>query len=53
MNTKIGITTAIIAVALIPVASGQASNDWNDSCYDAGYDDGQNGPFADGTWDHC
>ena len=53
MNVKIGITTAIIAVALIPFASGQASNDWNDSCYDAGYDDGQNGPFADGTWDHC
>jgi hypothetical protein len=26
---------------------------WNDSCYNTGYDDGQNGPFNDGTYDHC
>jgi hypothetical protein len=23
------------------------------SCYDSGYDDGQNGPFSQGTYDHC
>lgn len=27
--------------------------DWNDSCRDAGYDDGQNGPFSQPTYDHC
>jgi hypothetical protein len=29
-----------------------ASNDWN-SCYNAGYDDGQNNPFNHDTYDHC
>jgi hypothetical protein len=27
--------------------------DWNDSCRDAGYNDGQNGPFNQPTYDHC
>jgi hypothetical protein len=26
---------------------------WNDSCRDSGYRDGQNGPFNQGTYDHC
>jgi hypothetical protein len=26
---------------------------WNDSCYDSGYRDGQNGPFSEGAYDHC
>ena len=33
--------------------SGEGGNDWNDSCRDAGYDDGQNGPFSEDTHDHC
>jgi hypothetical protein len=27
--------------------------EWDDSCRDLGYDDGQNGSFAQGTYDHC
>jgi hypothetical protein len=27
--------------------------DWNDNCRDAGYEDGQNGPFNQPTYDHC
>ena len=30
-----------------------AGNEWNNSCGDAGYDDGQNGPFSQPTYDHC
>ena len=30
-----------------------AGNEWNDSCRDAGYNDGQNGPFSQPTYDHC
>ena len=33
--------------------SGGAGNDWNDSCRDAGYEAGQNGPFSEATYDHC
>jgi hypothetical protein len=28
-------------------------DEWNDSCRNSGYEDGQNGPFAQGTYDHC
>ena len=28
-------------------------NSNNDGCRDAGYDDGQNGPFSQPTYDHC
>jgi hypothetical protein len=31
----------------------RAGNEWNDSCGDAGYDDGRDGPFSQGTYDHC
>jgi hypothetical protein len=36
-------------------SSGSNSDlaDWNDSCRDAGYHDGQNGPFSQPTYDHC
>jgi hypothetical protein len=34
-------------------SDGESNNGWNDSCYNAGYDDGQNGPFSKGTYDHC
>lgn len=30
-----------------------AEDEWNDSCRDAGYDDGRNRPFSLGTYDHC
>jgi hypothetical protein len=26
---------------------------WKDRCRNAGYDDGQNEPFSQGTYDHC
>jgi hypothetical protein len=28
-------------------------DDWSKDCYNAGYDDGQDGPFEEGTWRHC
>lgn len=28
-------------------------NDYSDKCYNSGYNDGQNGPFSQGTYDHC
>jgi hypothetical protein len=42
-------TTAVFA------SSSEENTDdgWNDSCYDSGYRDGQNGPFSEGTYDHC
>jgi hypothetical protein len=33
-------------------SGGNELANWNDSCRNAGYDDGQNGPFARGTYDH-
>jgi hypothetical protein len=34
-------------------SENQSGSEWNDSCYDAGYDDGQNNPFNHDTYDHC
>jgi hypothetical protein len=55
---KIGyIILATLAISLVPWAmigtNVNASSEWNDSCYDAGYDDGQNNPFNPDTFDHC
>ena len=54
---KIGITTAIIAIASMTgqsvIASSDVAEDNAESCYDAGFDDGENGPFSEATWDHC
>jgi hypothetical protein len=44
--------TMIMSGHLI-LANANASNEWNNSCYDAGYDDGQNNPFNRDTYDHC
>jgi hypothetical protein len=55
---KIGIILATLAISPpVPLTmigtNVDASSGWNDSCYDAGYDDGQNNPFNHGTYDHC
>ena len=38
-----------------PDSSGRNDElaEWIDSCRNAGYDDGQNGPFSEPTYDHC
>jgi hypothetical protein len=38
---------------LMPMTDLHAGNEWNDSCYDAGFSDGQNEPFNQSTYDHC
>jgi hypothetical protein len=57
MNMKIGITTAMIAIASMTgqsvIASSDVPEDNAESCYDAGFDDGEKGPFNEATWDHC
>ena len=54
---KIEIILAALAISLVPMtmidANVYASSEWNDSCYDAGYDDGQNNPFNHDTYDNC
>jgi hypothetical protein len=35
------------------LSSRRAGNPWNDSCRNAGFEDGRNGPFNDATYDHC
>ncbi|HYZ58338.1 MAG TPA: hypothetical protein VE544_01675 [Nitrososphaeraceae archaeon] len=35
------------------VSTENNNDDWNYSCRDAGYDDGRNGPFEQGTYNHC
>lgn len=49
------IATAIALSALFMPSSAElfAGNDWNDSCYDTGFSDGQNEPFSQATYDHC
>ena len=42
----------LIGTALTTTTVVYAGNDWNDSCRDAGYEDGQNGPFSVDTYDH-
>jgi hypothetical protein len=48
-------TASIIMImsGYLTMSNTNASNEWNDSCYDAGYDDGQNNPFNHDTYDHC
>ena len=56
LKTKLITMTTAIMLTLVVVQTQTnvfASNEWNDSCYDAGYDDGQYGPFEPGTYDHC
>ncbi len=54
---KIGIVLATLAIPLVQLAilgvNVNASSKWNDSCYDAGYDDGRNDPFNPDTYNHC
>jgi hypothetical protein len=52
------ISTLIASIIMIMsghlmIANANASNEWNDSCYDAGYEDGQNNPFSPDTYNHC
>jgi hypothetical protein len=57
LNIKIGIILAALAISLVALATISAnvnsSSEQNESCYDAGYDDGQNSPFNHDTFDHC
>jgi hypothetical protein len=46
----LGVLTTLTTTTTTSVLAG---NEWNDSCRDAGYDDGRNGPFSQGTYDHC
>jgi hypothetical protein len=54
---KIGLILAILPISLVPMtmlfANVNASSEQNDSCYDAGYNDGQNNPFNHDTYDDC
>ena len=52
------LTSSIILFNPATTAFASSSNEntdegWIDSCYDSGYRDGQNGPFGEGTYDHC
>lgn len=42
-----------VSAVFMPTAELYAGNEWNDSCYDAGFSDGQNEPFNQATYDHC
>jgi hypothetical protein len=48
--TIIGVLAPLTTTTTTDVRAG---NDWNDSCRNAGYNDGQNGPFSQPTYDHC
>jgi len=43
------ITSALLAI-LVPMTDLRAGND---SCYDAGFEDGQDEPFSQTTYEHC
>jgi hypothetical protein len=52
--------TVVIAIMIPPInllVHAQTTEDddegWNDNCRDAGFSDGQNGPFNGETYDHC
>jgi hypothetical protein len=45
--------TITTSTAVSVYAQTTEDDSWNDSCRDAGFEDGQNGPFNDATYDHC
>ena len=47
------VAVAILMGTALTTTSVYAGTYWKDSCRAAGYDDGQNGPFSQGTRDHC
>ena len=47
------VAVAILIGTALTTNAVYAGNDWNDSCRDAGYEQGQNGPFSVDTYDHC
>ena len=53
--TLIGtVTSTVFATSNESDAGDDGNNgDWNESCKDSGYDDGQNHAFQVGTYDHC
>jgi len=38
---------------LIYAQTAEDQEDWNESCRNAGFKDGQNEPFNDAIYDHC
>ena len=47
-------TSTVFATSNESDAGDDGNNgDWNESCKDSGYDDGQNHAFQVGTYDHC
>ena len=46
------VSVAVFMGAAFTTTTVYAGTDLKDSCRDAGYDDGQNGPFSQGTYDH-
>jgi hypothetical protein len=61
MNIKKAVLCAFNAMVVIAIVQmtgyaqteEETDGDWNNSCRDAGFEDGQNGPFNDATYDHC
>jgi hypothetical protein len=49
----LAIVLGVLATLTTTTTDVRAGNEWNDSCRDAGYDDGQYGPFSQPTYDHC
>ena len=47
------VAVAILIGTALTTNAVYGGNDWNDSCRDAGYEQGQNGPFSEDTYDHC
>jgi hypothetical protein len=47
------VTVTILIATALTTTTVYAGNDWNASCREAGYEDGQNGPFSEPTYDHC
>lgn len=61
VNKLIGfVSLAVIVITvitsdhlLIYAQTAEDEEDWNESCRDASFEDGRNGPFNDATYDHC
>jgi hypothetical protein len=47
-----GVSVAVFMGAAFTTTTVYAGTDWQNSCRDAGYDDGQNEPFSQGLYDH-
>ncbi len=44
---------AIFGLPQLINTSTEENDNWNDSCRDSGYRQGQNGQFSKDTYDHC